>query len=748
MIHVDRASVSQPGQFTVGEIAVARNEAKRFFGRNRNSRLQETFDFPRLWQIPPVRQAVEMLFHAKCAFCETPVRDTEAGDVDQFRPRSGAVDEAGRVEADYYWWLAYEWRNQYLICSSCSRNKGNRFPVRGPRAKLESDWPEVDRERRLLLDPCADQPGDELIVHPDGLISGLTDPGKYTVEILSLNRDELIRSRQDEYERARFFASTLGSQAISGPDGLDPRVLAYIDAAQPFAAARRQAITDLAPRIAEQQRGPEIILTPGLGGNVAVGQDIYVSSAAQQSRDDREEFRKKGEEYSLADEGGPAKSYFLTSRTIQRVEIKDFRLLRDLPLDFPKHEGAWLMLLGENATGKSTILQAIALTLMGEDYRNQVAKRLNLDASRFVRHGATSGSVKIWLNGLSAPIELHVNRGSSSFIGSPPEPKTLVVAYGATRLLPRHGFAPASAPKYADVENLFNPFEPLSDATGWLLGLRPGRYQEAARALKTLLPIGPKDRLIRRRSATRPADRVQARFNKITSSLDELSDGYQSVLAMAADAIRVMQDYWSSMDSAEGIILIDELGAHMHPRWKMQLVVRLRTLFPRVQFLATTHDPLCLRGLRQGEVVVLRRLEDRGVFAISDLPPVEGLRADQLLTSEHFGLSSTLDPETEAMFDRYYELKAKRDLEPEEATELRGLEQQVKDRNMFGKDRRERMMLEIIDQYLADIREEGDPAKRESFRLAAIAEAERIYATIPPTEIPPTNIPPSELAPS
>jgi hypothetical protein len=181
--------------------------------------------------------------------------------------------------------------------------------------------------------------------------------------------------------------------------------------------------------------------------------------------------------------------------------------------------------------------------------------------------------------------------------------------------------------------------------------------------------------------------------------------------------------------------VIDELGAHMHPRWKMQLVTRLRTLFPRVQFIATTHDPLCLRGLRAGEVVVLRRLEGRGVFAISDLPPVEGLRADQLLTSEHFGLSSTLDQETEEMFDRYYALKAKRDPTPTEATELDSLEKLVKERNMLGKDRRERMMLEIIDQYLADIREEGDPGKRAAFRQAAIAEAERIYATIPPTAL-------------
>jgi hypothetical protein len=369
---------------------------------------------------------------------------------------------------------------------------------------------------------------------------------------------------------------------------------------------------------------------------------------------------------------------------------------------------------------------------MGQDYRNKMARRLKLDASRFVRHGAQSGYVGVYLNGLSRPCELIVRRDSPKFEGRPPEPKTLVAAYGATRLLPRHTFRPTQAPKHADVDNMFNPFEPLEDATTWLIDLPERKYQEAARSLKTLLPLKQSDRLIRRRTAERPSDRIQALFSGVTTSLDELSDGYQSVVALAADAIRVMLDYWSSMESAEGILLIDELGAHLHPSWKMQIVTSLRTLFPRVQVIATTHDPLCLRGLRDGEVVVMRRPRGNRVFAVTDLPPVEGLRADQLLTSEHFGLNSTLDPTTDGMFNDYYDLLGKRNRTAVDERQLDSLKDWIKSRDLLGKDRRERMMLEAIDQYLAKARLAEHPRSRSTLRATALERTERIYADVRP----------------
>ena len=700
--------------------------AKTFFSRDYRSRSQETFVFDPLWSAPDVADALVRLFNSKCAFCETPTippRAWSTGEMPHFRPSSAAVNKDGTISPDHYWWLAYEWSNLYLICGACSSSKGSRFPVLGSRAKPESVATE---ERRLLLDPCFDDPAPELVFQPDGTVASDTDRGRTTIEVFALNRPELVGARGAAYSIVSNDLSRLVADGAV-PRGVDLGAVypAYMDPKHPWAAARRQAVAVLSAQNLEKV--PSISGSVEIGGQVAIGADIR-QAAVKVGYDT---FQAEQEQYSL-DSTNVDDSFFLTSRTIQRIEIRNFRIIKELDIEMPQREGAWLMLLGENGTGKSTLLQAVTLALMGETYRAQMTERLGLDAARFVRRGARRGSVRVWLNGLRNPIELRFRRDSRAFEGTPPEPKTLIAAYGATRLLPRFGLRPVAAPRHADVDNLFNPFEPLADAEGWLLSVKRGRFQAAAKALKLMLPLGPKDRLSRRLPREGRAGAVVAHVRGVTVSLDELSDGYQSVIAIATDAMKVLFDPWQTMSAAEGIIVIDELGAHLHPSWKMRIVATLRSVFPKVQFIATTHDPLCLRGLRQGEVIVLERQRTAGVVAITDLPPVEGLRADQLLTSEHFGLSSTLDDETEAMFDEYYELQAERrptELEVARLAELEGL---LAERDLMGRDLRERAMLLAIDRYIAEIRDTADQKRRSDLREAMLEEAKQLYATVPP----------------
>jgi hypothetical protein len=54
-----------------------------------------------------------------------------------------------------------------------------------------------------------------------------------------------------------------------------------------------------------------------------------------------------------------------------------------------------------------------------------------------------------------------------------------------------------------------------------------------------------------------------------------------------------------------GIVLIDELDLHLHPQWQRRVVSDLRRLFPKVQFIATTHSPFIVQTLQQGELIPL-----------------------------------------------------------------------------------------------------------------------------------------------
>ena len=84
-----------------------------------------------------------------------------------------------------------------------------------------------------------------------------------------------------------------------------------------------------------------------------------------------------------------------------------------------------------------------------------------------------------------------------------------------------------------------------------------------ARRLRKLLFLKPRAKF----------DRENGRIEVSGIPLEHLSDGNQSVLALAADMIAVMFSRWPAMEAAEGIVLmIDELGAHLHPRWRMRIV--------------------------------------------------------------------------------------------------------------------------------------------------------------------------------
>jgi len=92
-----------------------------------------------------------------------------------------------------------------------------------------------------------------------------------------------------------------------------------------------------------------------------------------------------------------------------------------------------------------------------------------------------------------------------------------------------------------------------------------------------------------------------------------LSHGYQAAIAWLADVIGHI--LWEASaaggpidlkpEQMEGLVLVDELDLHLHPRWQRGLIPALKQTFPRLQFVVTTHSPMLLAGLRPDQVVVL-----------------------------------------------------------------------------------------------------------------------------------------------
>lgn len=696
MIHVDRKRVTAPRSLSGSAAKTASEAARAFFEQPQGERrqLQHTFD-PAVYRATDVMERLFALFRNKCAFCETAVGAIAPAEVVHLRPVSNALDLDGSVAPDHYWWLAYVWGNLFLSCATCARVRGTRFPVRAERGRPGSAWPALDREAPLLLDPGRDHPESVLLYLPDGTVVSDDERGRVTCDMFDLNRAALVEARRATLEHLT------GELAAAGKD-IEP----LLDPAREFAGMRRQRILELRGTWSSEATAEVRVVTPKRKRDV--GADF---ARRQEARDS----------YALEVPSQQA-GYFSHARHVERIELRNFRVIDelDLPLRLDtiasspsptKERAPWLMLLGENGLGKSTVLQAIALALLDERAR----ERLGLDASSFVRRGARRATVRVHLTGSSAPIELIARSGSRRFEGDP-SLKALVLGYGATRLLPtaRHPALepPDDSDGLARVENLFDPFTPIGDATSWLLGLSEERFDRVALGLRRLLVLSDDERLVR----DRRNQRVLAEGDGARVPLEAMSAGYQSVVALATDVMKVVLRLWDTPAVAEGIVIVDELGAHLHPSWRMRIVEALRDVFPRCQFLASTHDPLCLRGLVDGEVVVLRHNSEGRVVVLDDLPPPDSMRVDQLLASEHFGLGSTVDPEDDALFAEYYLLKAKARPNAAERARLEALHATLDGKALLGTTRRERLIYEATDEYLAKELDVTDHAEREQLR--------------------------------
>jgi predicted ATP-binding protein involved in virulence len=107
--------------------------------------------------------------------------------------------------------------------------------------------------------------------------------------------------------------------------------------------------------------------------------------------------------------------------------------------------------------------------------------------------------------------------------------------------------------------------------------------------------------------------------------LDFLSDGQQSMMSMVMDlAIRaaILNPHLDNPPAeTPGIVLIDELDLHLHPKWQRRIVDDLRRTFPKMQFIATTHSPLIIQSLRPGELIDLNDSDTKPDYEYSGRTP-------------------------------------------------------------------------------------------------------------------------------
>lgn len=101
--------------------------------------------------------------------------------------------------------------------------------------------------------------------------------------------------------------------------------------------------------------------------------------------------------------------------------------------------------------------------------------------------------------------------------------------------------------------------------------------------------------------------RIMIRREIGTLSLNQLSDGEQRLFSLFVDIARQLSINQPNgkLGDGEAIILIDEIDVHLHPKWQRRIVPALEDLFPKCQFIATTHSPFVIQAAHRQRVTAI-----------------------------------------------------------------------------------------------------------------------------------------------
>ena len=175
----------------------------------------------------------------------------------------------------------------------------------------------------------------------------------------------------------------------------------------------------------------------------------------------------------------------------------------------------------------------------------------------------------------------------------------------------------------------------------------------------------------------------QGKFASLDGELTfpELSHGTRSVFAWVSQFVLGMArhheaDKYGDWKMGTGILIIDEIDAHLHPSWQRRIMPTLQRHFPNVQIFASTHSPMMVAGLRAGQVHLLKRDETGRVAWSRNDQDIIGWTADEIYRA-FMGIDDPTDALTVQRADRLRELRDQGSRTEAEEAEMNALRRQV-----------------------------------------------------------------------
>lgn len=395
---------------------------------------------------------------------------------------------------------------------------------------------------------------------------------------------------------------------------------------------------------------------------------------------------------------------------VESLELENIRCFERTTLRFQRDQGEpfrWVNFVSENGGGKSTALQALALLLAGPEGTQQLlprpigwvrdesrggklSARVHQDDDDPGQHGdekvrkafsysyVLTGSQPLTVNNkiYTEPSIVPSGQKILSWLRSNAFTSRgegwFAAGYGAFRRLTRSSqiIVPSLEPqaRFTNFATQFDESEPLSAFERWIVYLDYQIAKQGDRKATAQKELGIN-------AINRVLEPVGAKFESVTSEgrilfrmgdqvvpTIGMSDGFRSILALAGDLIwRLIQAFPHSKDALKecGVVLIDELDIHLHPKWQREVALVLRETFPNLQFFVATHSPLIAAG--SGEDALTLKFESvEGQVEVRKVENVSAMSVDRVLRSNAFNLLSPFSPNTQRKLDRYDDLSRRR----------------------------------------------------------------------------------------
>lgn len=385
------------------------------------------------------------------------------------------------------------------------------------------------------------------------------------------------------------------------------------------------------------------------------------------------------------------------------VGVRGFHGDRSVDLDLTRPDGSlagWTVLAGRNGSGKSTFLQALALALSGPRSTGFIPSLTD-----WISSGADTAEIRADLETsadddydqlLDPQVWMRFARSTQASARDQETPEPEFYGVGLDSLAERQqvssvrprstgwfyaGYGPfrhlgsstsrrsgkSGFSKLAQqVSSLFDETVPLADAVDWLIDQHLYQLEKRSGAGRLLNVVTTliSDGLLPDGFKVRKVDSEGLWLSNTLSEfpLREMSDGYRAVTALVVDIVRQMSAAYPELRLEmrgvtptlpyPGVILIDEVDAHLHVSWQQKIGTWLKSHFPEIQFIVTTHSPYVCQSADPGGLIQLPSPGEHRPPRIVDQDLYQRVvygSGDDAILSELFGVETPYSPAAERM---------------------------------------------------------------------------------------------------